>query len=122
AARGIGLAIAYEFAGEGANVAIIDRDPIVVDMGILIAKKFGVRASGLIADVSLYDALKSVAAHIRDEFGRIDHLAYAVGIGSGKFGFPFWNLEPSDWPRVMEINVQGAVNVVHAFKIGRAHV
>jgi NAD(P)-dependent dehydrogenase (short-subunit alcohol dehydrogenase family) len=40
---------------------------------------------------------------------------FAVGIGSGKFGFPFWNLSPKDWPRVMQVNVQGAVNVVHAF-------
>src|SRR5262249_40573139 len=35
--------------------------------------------------------------------------------GSGKFGFPFWNLEPGDWARVLEINVVGAANVAHAF-------
>ena len=33
----------------------------------------------------------------------------AAGIGSGKFGFPFWNLEPADWPRVLEVNVMGMV-------------
>jgi NAD(P)-dependent dehydrogenase (short-subunit alcohol dehydrogenase family) len=38
-----------------------------------------------------------------------------VAIGSGKFGFPFWNLEPADWGRVLEVNVIGAVNVAHAF-------
>src|SRR5207249_5380818 len=33
----------------------------------------------------------------------------------GKYGFPFWNLEPADWGRVLQVNVVGAVNVAHAF-------
>ena len=37
------------------------------------------------------------------------HVICAAGIGSGKFGFPFWNLEPADWPRVLEVNVMGMV-------------
>ena len=40
---------------------------------------------------------------------------FAVGAGSGKFGFPFWKLEPGDWERVLKINLIGAVNVAHAF-------
>jgi 2-hydroxycyclohexanecarboxyl-CoA dehydrogenase len=42
-------------------------------------------------------------------------VVFAVAVGSGKFGFPFWNLEPADWGRVLEVNVVGAVNVAHAF-------
>ncbi|MCP3695255.1 MAG: SDR family oxidoreductase, partial [Planctomycetaceae bacterium] len=38
-----------------------------------------------------------------------------VGAGSGKYGFPFWNLKPADWDRVLQINLLGAVNVAHAF-------
>jgi NAD(P)-dependent dehydrogenase (short-subunit alcohol dehydrogenase family) len=37
-------------------------------------------------------------------------------MGSGKFGFPFWNLTPADWPRVLEVNLTGAVNAAHAFQ------
>ncbi len=33
---------------------------------------------------------------------------------SGKFGFPFTNLTPDDWPRVIEINIQGLTNIAHA--------
>jgi len=40
---------------------------------------------------------------------------FSVGVGSGKFGFPFWNLEPADWKRALEINLLGAVHVAHAF-------
>jgi NAD(P)-dependent dehydrogenase (short-subunit alcohol dehydrogenase family) len=36
-------------------------------------------------------------------------------MGSGKFGFPFWKLEPADWEPVLKINLIGAVNVAHMF-------
>jgi len=41
----------------------------------------------------------------------VDHVVFSVGAGSGRFGFPFWKLEPDDWTRVLEINLLGAVNV-----------
>jgi NAD(P)-dependent dehydrogenase (short-subunit alcohol dehydrogenase family) len=56
-----------------------------------------------------------VAQQLSGVFGRLDHIVFAVGAGSGKFGFPFWNVDPGDWHRVLEINVVGAVNVAHAF-------
>jgi NAD(P)-dependent dehydrogenase (short-subunit alcohol dehydrogenase family) len=65
--------------------------------------------------VTSYPAVQRAAAEVRGRFGRIDHIVFAVGVGSGKYGFPFWNLEPGDWGRVLEINVVGAVNVAQAF-------
>jgi NAD(P)-dependent dehydrogenase (short-subunit alcohol dehydrogenase family) len=44
-----------------------------------------------------------------------DHLVFCVGAGSGKAGFPFWNLSPADWPRVLELNLVSAVLAAHAF-------
>lgn len=105
AARGIGLAMARAFAKERAKVALIDREPAIQQL----ARELDAKA--FVGDVTSFESMKQAAAQL----GRFDHLIYAVGIGSGKFGFPFWNLAPSDWPRVYEINVQGAVNVVHAF-------
>jgi 2-hydroxycyclohexanecarboxyl-CoA dehydrogenase len=115
AARGIGNAIAKEFAREGANVALCDRERSVVEAAQQLTKEFGIRAGVSVGDVTSYDAMKQAAAQFQREFGQVNHLVYAVGVGSGKFGFPFWNLAPGDWPRVMEINLLGAVNVVHAF-------
>jgi len=60
-------------------------------------------------------AVRGAAEEIHGTFGRTDHILHAAAIGSGKFGFPFWNLEPSDWGRVLDVNVVGAVNVAHAF-------
>jgi 2-hydroxycyclohexanecarboxyl-CoA dehydrogenase len=100
-ASGIGKAIAATFAAEGAKAVVIDLR----------------EASDLptfVADVTDYAAVTRTASDIRTRFGRVDHVVFAAGVGSGKFGFPFWNLEPSDWDRVLRVNLIGAANVAHA--------
>ena len=71
--------------------------------------------TGLIADVTDFAAVRRAAEDVANRFGRCDHVVFAVGLGSGKFGFPFWKLEPADWERVLKVNLIGAVNVAHAF-------
>lgn len=101
-ARGIGRAIAEAFAAEGANVHGYDRDPGT-----------GLFAGGTLAvcDVTSVAQVRAAA----DSLPAVHHVVFSVGAGSGKFGFPFWNVDPGDWTRVLEINLIGAVNVAHAF-------
>jgi NAD(P)-dependent dehydrogenase (short-subunit alcohol dehydrogenase family) len=110
AARGIGAAIARAFAAERAHVAAVDRDPSVSDLSAQSP-----RWLGLLADVTDYAAVRRAALEINRRFGRCDHVIFAVGVGSGKFGFPFWKLEPADWEPVLKVNLIGAVNVAHTF-------
>src|SRR3954463_6670003 len=99
AARGIGRAIAEEFIREGCVVHGIDRDGSVPPLS---------SGSPVIqGDVTAYAQMRAFADRIME----VDHLVFSVGVGSGRFGFPFWKLEPSDWTRVLEINLLGAVNV-----------
>ena len=114
-ARGIGRAIAETFAAEKAHVALIDRDEEVKDASRQIMQRYGVNSAAIVADATQYELMQAAADVVGQAFGRTDHIVFAVGIGSGKFGFPFWNLEPADWPRVLEVNVVSAVNVAHAF-------
>jgi 2-hydroxycyclohexanecarboxyl-CoA dehydrogenase len=114
-AAGIGLAIAREFAAEGACVALVDRDSQVAQVAEGLSVRSG-RAAGFLADITDLAAVEIAASAIVERFGRCDHVVHAAAIGSGKRGFPFWNLEPRDWGRVLEINVVGAVNVAHAFR------
>ncbi len=115
AARGIGRAIAEVFAEEQAAVALLDRDDSVVPAAGKMAAQKSVQALGVVADVAQFEDMKKAAAEIRGKFQRIDHVVFAVGIGSGKFGFPFWNLQPGDWPNILMVNVVGAVNAAHSF-------
>jgi NAD(P)-dependent dehydrogenase (short-subunit alcohol dehydrogenase family) len=114
-ARGIGRAIAGAFAAERANVALLDVDPGVTAAAQELTARHGVRALPLAVDVTDYGAIQQAANEVQASLGRTDHVVFAVAIGSGKYGFPFWNLQPSAWGRVLEVNVVGAANVSHAF-------
>lgn len=118
AASGIGRAIANAFAAEGAQVVLIDRAEKVTEAATEVAQQYGAPALGMMADVTDYAAMQGAVTMVDQAFGGADHLVYAAGMGSGKGGFPFWNLEPGDWPRVLEVNLQGAVNTSHAFAPG----
>jgi NAD(P)-dependent dehydrogenase (short-subunit alcohol dehydrogenase family) len=67
------------------------------------------------ADITDYPAMQRAASEIDATLGRTDHIVHAAAIGSGKYGFPFWNLDPGDWERVLRVNVLGTANVAHAF-------
>lgn len=98
-AQGIGQAIARAFAAEGCRVGIFDLAPK------------GEFDAEFAVDATDYAAIREAAA----KFGDVHHVVFAAGIGSGKFGFPFWNLDPSDWKRVIDVNLIGAANAAHAF-------
>lgn len=116
-AKGLGRAIAAAFLAEGVHVAIVDRDSdtLAVARDCEIKVKGGERCLGLIADVTDETAIGAVADRVWRDFGRCDHVVHAAAIGSGKFGFPFWKVDPADWDRVLRVNLIGAVNVAHAF-------
>ena len=107
---GIGAAIARAFAAEAAQVAAVDRESSVLDLAGLLPLSLG-----LLADVTDYAAVRGTAEAVVRRFGQCDHVVFAVGAGSGKFGFPFWKLEPADWEPVVKVNLIGAVNVAHTF-------
>ena len=108
-ARGLGKAIASSFAEEGCRVGVWDVSP---DVHTTAAELSG---SGWQVDVSDPAAVRAAAAETWAKFGAVDHVAFAVGIGSGKFGFPFWQLNVEDWDRVLRVNLVGAAAVAHAF-------
>jgi NAD(P)-dependent dehydrogenase (short-subunit alcohol dehydrogenase family) len=115
AANGIGRAIALAFGGEGARLVLVDRDPVIEEFAEQAETQFARPALGLVADVCQYAEMQHAADAALAKFGRLDHLVFAAGVGSGKFGFPFWNLDPADWQRVLNVNLVGAANVAHAF-------
>jgi 2-hydroxycyclohexanecarboxyl-CoA dehydrogenase len=113
-ASGIGLACGQGFAREGCHVALWDRSATVQDAAASLSKEFHVPCLGLTVDVADFAAVEDAVSKTETALGPVAHLAHAAAIGSGKFGFPFSNLEPSDWTRVLEVNIQGMVHLAHA--------
>lgn len=119
-ASGIGLAIARAFAREGCSVLIWDRSEETVQRALELSRDYPVACHACRVDVTDYPRLQTTLQAITQADGTIDHVVYAAGMGSGKFGFPFWKLDPNDWDRVLRVNLIGAVNVAHALAPGMA--
>lgn len=109
AAQGMGLAIARAFHDEGATVILTDRDSRVSESAA------GIGGVGKVVDITDYTAMQQLADDIWQTHGRCDHIVHAAAIGSGKMGFPFWNLDPTDWEKVLKVNLLGTTHVAHAF-------
>ncbi len=110
AAHGIGLAIARGFAQEGAGTLLLDIDGEAAEREAgRIKADYEMESRGRFLDVTDDDSIQAAL----DRVDSVRHLVYAAGTGSGKFGFPFWNLTPDDWPRAWDVNLHGAVRVLH---------
>jgi len=119
-ARGIGAAIAEEFNREGAAVAILDPADGVDTKALSLSRDEGPAVLGIQVDATRFEDMVSAADAVESELGPCTHVVVAAGAGSGKLGFPFWNLDPADWDRVLSVNLMSAVNTAHAFAPGMA--
>ncbi len=117
-ASGIGRATAECFAAEGANVAIWDYSETCQSAAEELAQQTERTVLGLPVDVTDRESIAAALNQTETQLGTVDHLVHAAAIGSGKFGFPFTNLSPEDWLRVLDVNVMGMVNIAHAIAPG----
>jgi 3-oxoacyl-[acyl-carrier protein] reductase len=100
AARGIGLAIATRLAGEGLQVALLDRDGDRVEAA---ARTVGCGAMALVGDVTQTKDVDGAVARLQSEWGRLDVLVNNAGI-TGR-SFPIWELSDEDWQRVIDVDL-----------------
>jgi 2-hydroxycyclohexanecarboxyl-CoA dehydrogenase len=117
-ASGIGWACAQCLAREGCRIALWDLSPEVEEKAGTITHTFGGASFGKMVDVSDGEAVHAAVRETESALGPISHLVHAAAVGSGKFGFPFTNLQPNDWRRVLDVNVMGMVHVAHAVAPG----
>ncbi len=109
-ASGIGWACAQLFAQEGCRLSLWDLSHQVKDK----AAELRTPSHGVIVDVSDPASVANALRETETVLGPVGHLVHAAAVGSGKFGFPFTNLQPDDWPRVLQVNIMGMVHVAHA--------
>lgn len=125
AARGIGRAIAVEFAANGADVVAIDIAGFVspasnaepatlqeLDETVRMIKAFGRRAEGIKADIRDITALRQIADKVEQIYGKIDIVVANAAI---QRWMPLLEMKDSDWRDVIDNNLNGTANTVRAF-------
>jgi len=103
--KGIGKAIAFELAKEGANLVINSRNQSEAEqVGHQIHDEMGVKTLALRTDVSNIEEVKTLMKKTVDYFGRIDILINNAGV----FEIcPFLQISEDTWDKIIDINLKG---------------
>jgi 3-oxoacyl-[acyl-carrier protein] reductase len=112
AASGIGRACALELARRGANISVIDQagEDIMIQTSHIL-KETGGRVATFSADVTDHGKAARIVSETRARMGRVDILVNAAGINSDA---PLWDMTESQWDRVVNVNLKGTFNYLHA--------
>lgn len=111
AGKGIGKAIALALAKEGVNVILIARTQDEIDSVAAKVRSLRVKALAITADVADINSVNAAVGQTLAEFGTIDILINNAGIAA--FG-KFLELEPTDWERIIQVNLMGTYYVTRA--------
>ncbi len=126
AARGIGRAIAVEFAANGADVVIIDiagpvspnasdakpATPADLQETLRQIKAFGRRGTAVVADIRNIAALRTAADQVEHDYGKIDIVVADAAIQRWK---PLLEMQDAEWYDVIDNNLNGTANTIRAF-------
>lgn len=110
ASRGIGRAIAIEYAMQGANVAIVYAgNEAAAEETRTACTEYGVKAEIYKCNVADFEEVKATVAAVKQEFGTIDILVNNAGIT--KDGL-LAMMKESDFDNVIDTNLKGAFNMI----------
>ena len=124
-ARGIGRAIAVEFAANGADVVCIDicgfvstasnakpATPADLEETVRQIKGYGRRGEGIRADIRDIGALRRIADDVDRRYGKIDIVVADAAI---QRWVPLLEMQDADWRDVIDNNLNGTANTIRAF-------
>jgi ketoreductase len=105
AGRGIGRAIALDFAREGAKVAVTARTASELDEVVGAIKAKGGQASAVVADLSERSGCKKAIQATTEAFGAIEILVNNAGIGSSADPKPVLDFDDDFWDLTLMLNL-----------------
>lgn len=108
--RGIGLAIARQFASLGANIVLNGRSEISQDL-IDSFKDYRVKVIAISGDVSNFDDAKRMVDEAINELGSVDILVNNAGITNDKL---MLKMSEADFESVLKVNLTGAFNMTQS--------
>jgi 3-oxoacyl-[acyl-carrier protein] reductase len=112
ASKGIGKAIAYRFAEEGANVAFTYLSS--VEQGQALEKELmekGVKAKGYQSDASDFAQAETLINSVIADFGTLDVLVNNAGITQDTL---LLRMSEAMWDKVIAVNLKSCFNTVKA--------
>jgi 3-oxoacyl-[acyl-carrier protein] reductase len=112
ASKGIGKAIAYRFAEEGANVAFTYLSS--VEQGQALEKELidkGAKAKGYQSDASDFAQAESLINSVIADFGTLDILVNNAGITQDTL---LLRMSEAMWDKVISVNLKSCFNTVKA--------
>ena len=112
ASRGIGKAVAIEFARQGAHLVVVAVTDLQAAQEVADAiRAMGRQAFAAIADVSKRAEVDDLVQAALERFGKVDILVNNAGIISPS---PLLQLTESQWDRTMEVHLKGTFNCTQA--------
>jgi 3-oxoacyl-[acyl-carrier protein] reductase len=113
ASRGIGKATAISLAKNACNIVVnyVHNKEKAMDVAHRITE-MGRNALVIKADVSKIGEVHRLREKINDTFGRIDILVNNAGIHQH---VKSWEMNPSDWQKIIDVNLTGAFLCCHIF-------
>jgi 3-oxoacyl-[acyl-carrier protein] reductase len=112
AGRGIGRAIALQFAAEGADVVCVSRTAENSEKVAAEVRASGRKAWALAVDVSDGAAVTAASEKILAEAGRVDILVNNAGVTRDGL---LMRMSDEDWDVVLNTNLKGAFHFTRAF-------
>jgi 2-hydroxycyclohexanecarboxyl-CoA dehydrogenase len=110
-AGGIGRATCLRFAGEGAKVAIFDRDAEGAEKVRAEIAATGAVAAAYAVDITDHAAVLAAVQATEAELGPVHVLVNNAGWDVFR---PFVKTDPELWQKIIAINLVGALNLHHA--------
>ena len=108
ASRGIGKAIALNFAKNGANVALIyNGNGGAAEEVVNAAEQFGVKSKCYKCNVADFEQSEAVCNEIVSDFGSVDILVNNAGITKDNL---MLRMSEEDFDSVINVNLKGAFN------------
>ena len=107
--RGIGLAIAQEFASLGDQVILNGRTDLT-QLNEAVEKSDNTEIIGILADMSDYTQAQEVFAEIKSRFGPVEVLVNNAGMSY--FGL-FTDMTPKQWDEIIRHNLATVLNATH---------
>ncbi len=112
ASRGIGKAVALEFARQGAHLVVVGVTDVAAAQEVADAiQALGREAISAMADVSHRAEVDALVQTALDRFGKVDILVNNAGIIRPS---PLLQLTESQWDRTMGVHLKGTFNCTQA--------